>query len=546
MIRPFHEKFSPMKRSENQQGSPLTIIRNFTLEPFFEQYLSQYNENLTCTYAYLDDVLRSASPIASDTLIILHLPYLTNDAYYNFYKQGSKEAQRSTVQSEAHRIFTYIQNTINLIDHNYNVYIALFTPTENQVILDGQVSFDLIGDNINASLIKLSLGSPRIIIINTTEIFRNIGRKNYYSRVGLYVSESALSRLALNRIAHELTSRMMQRETFVKCLVLDCDNVLWGGIIDEVGVNGIILSNNGLGRVYRDFQRELLKLKSQGYILTICSKNDEVLVKKVFDENPYMLIKATDIAAFEVSFMPKSQGVVSLSKKLNMPIEEMVLLDDSHYEISEVSSSTNINTILLDSNKPHQYIECLYSSGLFYNAIITDDDFTRAKRYTHMVSASSRETTPEQLNLHLETEVTIRFALRSDISRISELSNRTHQFNMSGIKYDYNELKQVLDSKRHHAVVMQVKDKFGDLGTVAAAIISCEKESAIIESLFVSCRVLGRNLEYTFINQLRKMISDIYGYELKWKAVYVPTSLNKSYGNFYDELSIQKTSDLPQ
>ena len=514
----------------------LAVIRNFTLEPHLDNILNFYAPQIEVEYYYLDLWMHKKLHLNNDVLMFLHLPYLMVDNYYNMYSIDNNERNR-IAQQQSNIMISLIES---IISHTSGqVYVALFVSDDYVNVVNDGEGFDAIVEVINHSIIQFASKNKRVTLINSPMIARRIGISKYFDLSGSYTTNSVISREALNYIVHEIVSKRESNNLPVKCLVLDCDNVLWGGILEEKGIDGILLSNSGIGKAYRDFQREILKLKSQGFLICICSKNDEHFVKKVFDEHPYMLLKWSDLCAAKVSFQPKSKSILELSFELKMPIQEMLFLDDSPFEIHEVAGSTQAKTLLLDPQKPHLFFQQLYRSGWCYRDFVSEYDRRRTDGYRNTTIKQYSAVPAEDINKMLSTQVVMRRAIQSDFPRISELSYRTHQFNMSGIKYDIADLNDLLVSSRYDLFVLCAKDSFGDLGIVATAIIQKKHDKIVIESFFVSCRIIGRNLEnqfLTFINrELNIDTKQLHGCLKK-------TEYNQNFCNFYQQNGI--TVDL--
>lgn len=525
MFKKFAEKIPGKRNIVHNTTERITVIRNFTLEPFFDLAMNYYSPGSEIEYKYFEQCILGGSPFTNDIFILLHLPYLMEDIYYAFYS-FDEEKRAELISEHTNFLVTQIMQLADrAIDHQ--VYIALFVSPDTDGILDGQFSFEDAVTNINKTFIALAKETKRLTLINTVAIAKRIGISRFFDITGMYSLDYILTHYSINCIAHELVSKISQNRLPIKCIVLDCDNVLWGGIIDEVGMTGILLSNQGVGRAYRDFQRELLKLMNQGFLLCICSRNEEKVVKSVFDTNPHMLLKWDDLCAKKVTFLPKSQGILELSKELNMPVQEMLFIDDSPYEIAEVTSTLAIETLLLDPSKPHKYVQELHASGCCYKDFVSESDRSRTEQYRRFFHNSFKVHSDDS-NDNLETMFTIRNAEVSDLQRVSELSHRTHQFNMSNIKYDVFKLKSLIAKPTYRILVLQAKDYFGDLGIVAAAVLKAENNATIIESFLMSCRVFGRKLEQAFINYI---INEIKAQKLY--GVFSMSDFNEPFSDFY-------------
>ena len=234
-----------------------------------------------------------------------------------------------------------------------------------------------------------------------------------------------------------------------KCLVLDCDGVLWGGIISEDGLDGLCLSETGAGRIYQEFQKLVKRLNQHGIILALCSKNDAEDVKKVFGSHTAMKLQEEDIAAWSVNWQPKSQQMAQLSEKLQIDMRDMVLVDDSLWELEEVSSHyPQVAGVLFNpENGERQIYEKLAEHFLLKSEDQNQQNYLRVQTYTDNVK---RETLRQSAISYddflekLQTKVEMRSVIASDFPRISDLSRRVNQCT-NGVRYTVEELKKLVE-----------------------------------------------------------------------------------------------------
>ena len=295
-----------------------------------------------------------------------------------------------------------------------------------------------------------------------------------------------------------------------KCLVLDCDGVLWGGIISEDGMDGIRLSENGAGKRYLDFQELVKQLNAHGIILAICSKNDEEDVKKVFCSHTAMRLQKENIAAWSVSWEPKSKQLLKLSEKLQIDLQDMVLVDDSQWELEEVCSQyPQVGTVLFekDSDERNVYEE-LSEYFLLRPEDKNQQNQLRVQTYADNVKREIlKESTAsyEEFLEKLQTKVEIKPATESDLSRISDLSRRANQCT-NGTRYTIDELKKLLQNDYQLQAVF-VSDVYRDLGLVGC--IGIDPKTSSLDLFCLSCRALGRRVEQQLLAALPREIKHI-------------------------------------
>ena len=303
-----------------------------------------------------------------------------------------------------------------------------------------------------------------------------------------------------------------QRGRRKKCLVLDCDGVLWGGIISEDGLSGINLAETGNGQPYQNFQKIIKQLKQHGIILALCSKNDEEDVRTVFCSHTAMKLQEEDIAAWSVNWKPKSQQMTELAEKLQIDLRDMVLVDDSPWEIEEVRSQhPQVAGILFDLEKGERQIcEKLAEQFLLkpedenqQNQLRVQTYADNARRETLRQSAASYDDFLDKL----QTKMDVRPATESDLARISDLSRRANQCT-NGTRYTVEELTGLVN-RGYQLQAVFVSDIYRDLGLVGC--IGIQPERGSLDLFCLSCRALGRRLEQQLLAALPREVN-----QLRW------------------------------
>lgn len=334
----------------------------------------------------------------------------------------------------------------------------------------------------------------------------------------------------LGRLAARLISAT--RRASKKCAVIDCDNTLWGGIIGEDGLEGIKLGDEFPGSAYRDFQKLLLHWRRQGIFLAIASKNNDQDVRQVFRSHQAMLLREEDISAWSVNWEPKSQQIADIAKKLNIGIDSLVFFDDSAYEINQVLSAyPEIRCIQLPS-APEQIVSVARPAAPFDKLEITADDRSRAERYA---VETQRDTLRESLSLDdfirtLETHLDITGPTADNLTRIAQLINKTNQFNLTTLRLTKEQVEKMAASPDHIIRAATVRDKFGEYGLTCVAIAERRGADWHLIEFLLSCRVLGRGVESTFLRDLASQIVSRGGDRLI--AQFIPTPKNSVASQF--------------
>lgn len=372
-------------------------------------------------------------------------------------------------------------------------------------------------------------------LLNSDSVLNNLGGDRYYDWRYWHLSRSLYSRDALIGLSWLLQGYIdILFGKTKKCLVLDCDNTLWGGIVGEEGVSGISLGQTFPGNCFIDFQAAVLELYHKGVIIALCSKNNEEDVLEVFEKHPDMLLKTKHIAAHRINWTDKVTNLKSLASHLNIALDSIVFVDDSPFETDHVRANLpEVKTVLLNSKNPASYAQEMRSLNCFDKLVITDEDLVRGQMY---VAQNQRESLRQSTDIEsylnsLNIQANIFLVDEVGVSRAAQQIQKTNQFNLTTKRYTEDEIRDFVDSNSYDVVGMRVQDRFGEMGVVATAIIKYRDNKAILDTFLLSCRALGRRLEYVFLDRIlllcrSKNVDRVVG-------VYRPTRKNRQTESFY-------------
>jgi FkbH-like protein len=291
-----------------------------------------------------------------------------------------------------------------------------------------------------------------------------------------------------------------------KCVVLDCDNTLWGGIIGEDGLDGIALGDEFPGSAYRDFQKLLRHWRSQGVLLAIASKNNEADVWEVFDQHTGMVLKRADISAWQINWSAKAQGIASIAKALNIGIDSLVFIDDSPMEIDYMRRGRPEVASVLLPEEPAEIVSALQRLTFFDRLDVSDEDRARADMMRAELDREALNVTmtKERFLQALELRIDLFPAGHQDLGRVTQLINKTNQFNLTTVRRTLDEVRALAQSADHRLYALRVADKFGDYGLTGVVIVAVtgERRTWHLDSLLLSCRVLGRGVEAALLAAL--------------------------------------------
>lgn len=373
--------------------------------------------------------------------------------------------------------------------------------------------------------------------IEMNSLLSIVGFKNFYDNRYWHIGKAPYTLDALREISidnFKLYRALKGKNK--KCLVLDCDNTLWGGIIGEDGIDGIKLSPNFPGSAYLSFQEEILSLYNRGIILALCSKNNESDVWDVIDNHPYMQIKRKNISLAMVNWEDKATNIRSIAENLNIGLDSIVFIDDNEFEINLVKELLPVvETIHLPKGKSANYKEMLASSGLFDTLTFTEEDKKRGELYKTEFKRKNDKTNfsgnMESYFSSLEMIAEIDKVNETVVSRVAQLTQKTNQFNLTTKRYSESDIREFMNSKKVEVLFVKLKDRFGDMGIVGVSIIKFSNNYAEIDSFLLSCRAIGRGLEKILLDSSIKLAQ--FRNFNKIKASYVPSNKNDQVSSFY-------------
>jgi FkbH-like protein len=354
------------------------------------------------------------------------------------------------------------------------------------------------------------------------------------------------ARIPLSTKAHlEIGARLARQVRALfrppcKCLVVDLDNTLWGGIVGEDGLGGIKLGEDYPGNIYRDFQRRLISLRDQGILLAIASKNNEKDALEVFEHHPDMLLGKEDFAAIQIHWGNKVDSLKAIAAELNIGLDALAFFDDNPIERDFVRRTLpDVNVIEVPSN-PIRYLDALEESAAFDRLIISTDDRHRANRIQESRKREESRVQAETLEGFLESlqmTATIGRLGSKTLPRVVQLIAKTNQFNLTTRRYSAAQLQTIAESGGI-ILWMRVKDKFGDNGVVGVA-IGVPEEAGLwrIDSFLLSCRVIGRRVDTALLWALARLV-----FERGCRVLlgeYIPTAKNTQVANFYESHGFQ-------
>lgn len=354
-------------------------------------------------------------------------------------------------------------------------------------------------------------------------------------------------------LAHTIT---LVRSASKKVVVLDLDNTLWGGVIGDDGLEGIeIGTTSARGEAFRDFQLYIKSLKERGFLLAVCSKNDEEKALEPFEKHPDMILRADDFVSFKANWGPKSDNIQEISDELKLGLDSFVFVDDNPAEIEIVNQFLpDVSTISVGTDPAH-FTQKLQDSRFFEVKSVTAEDKKRTRYYREETSRNALKTSVTDMGKYrksLKMQATISSFNKLDLPRITQLIGKTNQFNLTTKRRTEAEVKTLIEDESYDGFTIRLADKFGDYGLISVVIgkFYSTKKTIDIDTWLMSCRVLEREVEFEAVNEIVKRARNL-GAE-KVRGYYFPTPRNnmvrEHYGrcgfNLIDETSEKKVFEL--
>jgi FkbH-like protein len=493
------------------------VYRNFTTENLFQGF--------DISYSGYNDI--SEVPKDAKSFIWFYLPEI--------------KLKTSEIIEEINGYRSKLEFLVNQIPENKTIIVFTINPL---FILKYQNADFRIEKSImdhNYFLYELALSKNNVKVIDFSEFSTKIDTPlidwKYY-----YLSQSIISPRHNLKFKNWFNIKLKSIENKrKKCLVLDLDNTLWGGILGEDGLENLKIGDAYPGLAYLHFQEAILEASKAGIILALCSKNNEEDVMEVFEKHPFQLIKFNHISAHRINWQDKATNIQEIAEELNIGLDSIVFIDDNPAERERVKQMLPEVEVPDFPSSPifmASYFKDIYER--FFQAYkLTNEDLNKTAQYIanaeRNVFKKSFTTVDEYLE-SLEMELEVHEASNFTIPRISQMTQKTNQFNLTTNRYTEEDIRNFI-SNNSLVYCLSVKDKFGDNGISLLSIIKIENNIGIIDTLLLSCRILGRNIEATFLNYIINILYDLNIKQLN--ATFRPTKKNKQTENFYDKMGFE-------
>lgn len=401
-------------------------------------------------------------------------------------------------------------------------------------------------EHVNGIARKISEQKSNVRIINFREFLQLFKPQEWINWKFYFLSQMIISPAIAGTFREWIKQKLHDfSKPRKKCLVLDLDNTLWSGILGEDGISGIIMSGDYPGNAFLYFQEGLLMLAKSGVILTICSKNNEEDVRELWEKNPFIKIGPQQIAAYRINWNNKADNIRELAKELNIGLDSMVFVDDNPTERELVRQQLPMVAVPEFPQRPYELMNFYLKlvNEYFQTYRLTSEDFNKTEQYkanARRASEQARFTDLSDFIKSLDIHIDVIAANEFNVPRIAQMTQKTNQFNLTTHRYTEADINTFIENG-DYVYCISVRDKFGDNGITGAIIIKRDGDTIDIDSLLLSCRILGKDIEIAFVKSvLNKLFREGV---IKVKATYIPTLKNGQVAEFYDQIGFKLQSE---
>jgi FkbH-like protein len=527
--------FNNEQKLKTPSNCNLAVIGNITMYPFKDYVEYAFRKNNLSPEIDMGDY---------DNIIQDSVRYCDHDYIFIFYELGNlisdfvSRVNSNTVKTD--EFYTRVCADLNFIFNKLakvkNVFFQKFSSLPFLMNRKFESKYDDFVKSLNDYYVT---NKPKnFITMDLSKVCAQLSNNAIYDMRYWQSTKSYYTALGLAQLA-EMSTNIIKKNTgkVLKVLVVDCDNTLWKGILGEDGIDNI--------KIYTEIQFFFKELIANGVLFCVVSKNDHNDVIQVFEKKE-MPLSLSDVTLFKVNWEPKSFNIKEIADELNLGTSSFLFVDDSLFECEEVASVHKDIEYFHVPEKYDEYISRFEKIIDNYNFAtdLTKEDLKKTELYKTELKRTSHKSefnTIEDYLISLNLKIDVRVADADDISRVAQLTQKTNQFNLTTKRYTEAQIQTFLDSSDAGIYLLQVEDKFGDYGIVGLCIIIFKPECHI-DTFLMSCRVMGRSVEFKFLDTvMRKYITEKRPKEIL--AFYKKTEKNHHVKDFFEHCGFVLNSE---
>ena len=537
----------------------ISILGSFTVNGLSETMQAMCNEDGIGCFSYVgpynqynQEILDSSSKLYQFkpdlTFLILDSRSILQDFFYDPYSSTGEErknfAEKQAIQT-TNLVKAFLKNSSskmvvsNISKPSYSPWSICETKTK--------FGFHDMIDYFNGKLRENLRGESSAFVFDMDSFVKRYGEDNVFNYRQFFSGDIKIALDHIPKLSNQLMGFVRPVLGKIrKCIVVDLDNTLWGGVVGEDGFDGIKLGKTSPGNAYVEFQRYLLALNKRGIILAINSKNNPNDAMQVIRDHPQMILRENDFGCTKINWNDKVSNIKEIARELNIGLDSLVFVDDDPTNREMMKKYLpQVLTIDLPTD-PSMYCQTIQDVNELNVLKITTEDINRASMYTEQKKRKELEGSMENLEdflNELDIKVTVNDADSFSVSRISQLTLKTNQFNLTTKRYQEEDIQEKSNSDNYWVGCAKVEDKFGDSGITGAFIVEKEKDSKewSIDTFLLSCRVMGKKIEDAVICHILERAKN-EGISAV-KAKYVQTEKNMPCSDFLKDYGFTKKND---
>lgn len=485
------------------------VFRNNTVERFFEKGYS---------FSGYDDI----SVIPQDT-----------DRYIWWYQVPFKYEQ-DALTSEVRGYIQKFGYVLSQVDVKKTFIALTMDILYNASFTDDDYSLQQAVNEYNEALYEAERTHPNVKVLDLSEFYRQYPASELVDWKFYFISQMGLNPKLHKEFkawfARKLEGIALKRK---KCLVLDLDNTLWGGVLGEDGIDGIKIGGDYPGKAFLYWQEALKQLAKSGVILAVCSKNNEQDVLEAWEKNPFIVLRKDDFSAYRINWTDKATNLKELASELNIGLDSFVFVDDNPTERELIRQALPMVAVPEFPEQPYMLPEFFKQLVFDYFKVysVTDEDRKKTEQYKANAARAQAQASFADYDKFLESldiQMIIEPADEFNIPRIAQMTQKTNQFNLTTKRYTDADIRDFV-SQGWKIWCISVADKFGDNGITGCVMVNGEE----IDTFLLSCRILGKGIEQAFARKVLAMLKEDGKETLS--ASYIPTAKNAQVKDFWEK-----------
>lgn len=533
------------KQVEGLRPYNIKVLSNITcnqLGATLAYHLMQQGVNPVIGFGNYDNVVQDSFNQQDQQLVIVHYELLNvvgkTDSYVEDLTEGQLEEIASSLEGELGMVLQNLSSIPCVLFDSFNAGAVSISPLRRNLYAELANRLNqFVADNKGSNTYQ----------IDTNVIYNKIGIENALD-FKLYNLSKTLYTIGYWKEYVYLVSPVLLKVTgkAKKAIIFDCDNTLWKGILGEDGFDGIDMSEHSkVGGIYHQVQNMAVWLSKHGVLIGLCSKNNPEDVDDVIARHSDMALRNDNIVISEVNWNDKASNLRAIAETLNIGLDSLVFVDDSDFEINLIKEQLpqvlcmQVPEAIYDY--PSKLSEIVNTYFFFSDSKADLDKTNQYKQQAERAKQKSKFADITDYLRSLEMEVAFGVDLADEAERVAQLTQKTNQLNVCTTRYTQPQIANIKDSATQSYISLSVKDKFGDSGLTGVAVVSYADGKGTIDDFLMSCRVMGRNIEFAFVDSIIGFLKDKGCITVS--AKYLPTQKNKPVSDFFEKCGFPVVSE---